>query len=399
MSDLATLGDHVAIITGNPFKSSCYTGDSNGIRLLRGDNVAQGKIRWDSAKYWPVEDAGSYDLYQLKEGDVIAAMDRPWIEAGLKYAELRSGDVPSLLVQRVACLRALPSLDQRYLAYLIGSPGFTSYVLGVQTGTAVPHISGKQILDFKFLLPSLHEQKAIGEVLGALDDKIAVNDRIARKSREMITLKYEESVASGVKSARIGEIAELFDGPHATPEKTESGPWFLSISSLSGGRLLLGESAHLSEDDFARWTRRVTPKPGDVLFSYETRLGDAALMPAGIRACLGRRMALLRPRDVGSRTLLQAFLAPSFQETIRKYAIHGATVERISLTDFPSWLIELPAQEQNQSESIFAKFDDLAQESERENETLTALRDALLPKLMSGQIRVRDAVKVVEDVT
>src|ERR1022692_1235140 len=285
--------------------------------------------------------------------------------------------------------------EPRFIFHLFQLTDLTGY----NSGSAQPMLNRNYIRDVVFLIPSTEKQRAISDVLKALDDKIAVNDRIARKSREMITLKYEESVASGVKSARIGEIAELFDGPHATPEKTESGPWFLSISSLSGGRLLLGESAHLSEDDFARWTRRVTPKPGDVLFSYETRLGDAALMPAGIRACLGRRMALLRPRDVGSRTLLQAFLAPSFQETIRKYAIHGATVERISLTDFPSWLIELPAQEQNQSESIFAKFDDLAQESERENETLTALRDALLPKLMSGQIRVRDAVKVVEDVT
>ena len=399
MPELVKLGDHVEILTGNPFKSAGYTHAGSGIRLLRGDNIAQGKIRWEDAKYWPAEDAETYASYQLRVGDVIIAMDRPWIEAGLKCAELRDGDVPSLLVQRVACLRAKPTLDQRYLAYLVGSPSFTAHVLGVQTGTAVPHISSKQIQDFEFAMLNIRDQQAIGEVQGALDDKIAVNEDISRTSRDLMKLKYAYAVLCGVKSTSIGGIADVFDGPHATPEKTKCGPWFLSISSLKGGRLVLEESAHLAEQDFKRWTRRVTPTDGDVLFSYETRLGEAALMPSGIRACLGRRMALLRPRGVGPRTLLQAFLSPSFQETIRQYSVHGATVDRIPLSEFPSWQIDLPTQEPQQLEYILRHLNELAERRERESETLSEIRDTLLPKLMSGEIHVRDVEKVVGDVT
>ncbi|MDP9312352.1 MAG: restriction endonuclease subunit S [Chloroflexota bacterium] len=102
-------------------------------------------------------------------------MDRPWIEAGLKYAAVSEHDLPCLLVQRVARLRARKDLDQRYLRYIIGSANFTNYILGVQTGTAVPHISGNQIKQFKFFRPSLPEQQAIASVLGALDDKIELN--------------------------------------------------------------------------------------------------------------------------------------------------------------------------------------------------------------------------------
>jgi type I restriction enzyme S subunit len=80
----------------------------------------------------------------------------------------------------------------------------------------------------------------------------------------------------------IGDIAEVFDGPHATPKKLDTGPHFLSISSLEKGRLDLSKSAFLSEEDFKKWAKRVTPKEGDLLFSYETRLGEAALMPAGV---------------------------------------------------------------------------------------------------------------------
>src|SRR5664279_5170116 len=93
----------------------------------------------------------------------------------------------------------------------------------------------------------------------------------------------------------FGDLGDLFDGPHATPQRTDVGPFFLNITSLVDGRLDLSQSDHVSEAEFAHWTRRVTPERDDLLFSYETRLGEAALMPGGIRACLGRRMALMRP--------------------------------------------------------------------------------------------------------
>ena len=143
----------------------------------------------------------------------------------------------------------------------------------------------------------------------------------------------------------VGDVAEIFDGPHATPKKTESGPWFLSISSLKKGKLDLNESAHLSEADFQKWTRRVTPREGDVLFSYETRLGEASLMPVGVQGCLGRRMGLLRPKasKADSRFLLYAYLGPEFQQVIRERSIHGATVDRIPLVDLSGWPIRLPS--------------------------------------------------------
>jgi type I restriction enzyme S subunit len=86
----------------------------------------------------------------------------------------------------------------------------------------------------------------------------------------------------------------VYDGPHATPKKTDRGPWFLSISSLKNGRLDLSESAHLAETDYSGG-RDSHPDGGDVLFSYETRLGDAAIMPEGIRACLGVARASYDP--------------------------------------------------------------------------------------------------------
>lgn len=112
--------------------------------------------------------------------------------------------------------------------------------------------------------------------------------------------------------ARIRDIATVFDGPHATPRSTKtavSGPIFLSISSLQNGRLDLARSAFLSEADFRVWTRRVTPRPDDVVFAYETRLGEAAIIPRSLKCALGRRLALIRPNTVRIEPRFTLFLS------------------------------------------------------------------------------------------
>ncbi|MCU0523234.1 MAG: hypothetical protein MUF72_00235 [Elainella sp. Prado103] len=93
-----TLGDEVELLTGFPFKSARYTEDPHDILLLRGDNLAQGYLRWDNAKRWSSNELEGVENYFLKAGDIVVAMDHPWIEAGLKYACLSQKDLPCLLV-------------------------------------------------------------------------------------------------------------------------------------------------------------------------------------------------------------------------------------------------------------------------------------------------------------
>lgn len=180
---------------------------------------------------------------------------------------------------------------------------------------------------------------------------------------------------------RLAEIAEVFDGPHATPRKTSIGPVFLGISNLANGRLDLSNVEHLSDEDFNRWTRRVTPQAGDVVFSYETRLGEAALIPEGLRCCLGRRMGLLRarPEKVDSRFLLYAYLGPAFQQLLQSRTVHGSTVDRIPLIDMPEFPICIPAtlNEQRAIARVLGALDDRIELNRRMNETLEAMARAI----------------------
>ena len=178
----------------------------------------------------------------------------------------------------------------------------------------------------------------------------------------------------------ISDVADVYDGPHATPKKIDEGFYFLSISSLVNGALDLSQSAFISEDDFKKWTKRVTPEYGDILFSYETRLGDAALMPDGVRACLGRRMGLLRPKreKVIPEYLLYAYLSPDFQAVIQQRKIHGATVDRIALKDLPNFPIRIPSiGEQRKVVDSLSSIDSKIQLNRQINQTLEQMAQAI----------------------
>ena len=147
------------------------------------------------------------------------------------------------------------------------------------------------------------------------------------------------------KYVPIGEICYVYDGPHATPIKTKSGPIYLGIDAVTdGGRLNSAEFRSLSESDYKIWTKRVTPQCDDIVFSYEATLGRYAMIPEGFYGCLGRRLAIVRAKDsrVNPRWLYYYFLSPEWSAFIANHTVKGSTVNRISVEDYPNYPIPLP---------------------------------------------------------
>ena len=179
-----TFEDHIDLLSGNPFKSAEYSNDPTDIRLLRGDNIEPGKLRWRDAKFWPTDRIHNLTRYSLQQGDFVIAMDRTWVSSGLKVAEVRSADLPCLLVQRVSRIRALPTLCQSLLKQYFSGHSFENYVKSVETETAVPHISAQQIKDFPFLLPPLPEQKKIAAILSTWDRAIEGTEKLLANSQQ-----------------------------------------------------------------------------------------------------------------------------------------------------------------------------------------------------------------------
>lgn len=168
-----------------------------------------------------------------------------------------------------------------------------------------------------------------------------------------------------IRSTYLG----LFDGPHATPSPVDDGPVFLGIGNLTeDGHLDLNQTKHISEADFPKWTKRVVPMAGDIVFTYEATLNRYAIIPSGFHGCLGRRLALIRPNPevVDTRWLHYYFFGREWRSVIAANTLSGATVDRIPLTTFPDFPVRFPPlKTQRRIASILSAYDDLIENNTR----------------------------------
>ena len=124
------LGYHIAFITGFAFKSDGFS-FVDGVKLVRGDNVTEGHLRWgEKTRFWP-EISDDLTQYVLQAGDILIGMDGS--KVGKNYARVEASDLPLLLVQRVARLRTSNDVCETYLTYLIGSQLFKTWTALVKT--------------------------------------------------------------------------------------------------------------------------------------------------------------------------------------------------------------------------------------------------------------------------
>ena len=110
--------------------------------------------------------------YLLEDGDIVMALDRPWITEGFKVARVDDNHLPALLIQRAARIRAL-DINQDYLYYCFINGGFDKH--SNVTGSLVPHISAKDIKSFEIMLPPIEMQKEFSMFTKQVDkSKVAV---------------------------------------------------------------------------------------------------------------------------------------------------------------------------------------------------------------------------------
>ncbi|MNK15299.1 Type-1 restriction enzyme EcoKI specificity protein [compost metagenome] len=178
-----TIGEHADILTGFAFKSDDYTSTDDDVKLLRGDNIAPQKLRWREVKRFPKARAAEVARFGLRAGDFVVAMDRTWLPSGVKIAEVTETDLPCLLVQRVARLRAKRTLHQGLMKHLFSDHRFDQYVRGIQTATAVPHISPMDLREYPINLPPISEQQRIAEILSTWDHSIELVEKLIANAR------------------------------------------------------------------------------------------------------------------------------------------------------------------------------------------------------------------------
>jgi len=166
------LKNHADVIVGYPFASSQYTAD--GLPIVGGYNLMQGFVQWENSKFWPSPEG--YEQYLLKDKDIVIAMDRPWVGSGFKIAIIEKADLPAILIQRTACIRC-KDIPTQFLYRLLDSAWFADHCQ--ITGSLVPHISNKDILNYEIIVPPLDLQNQFADFVALTDkSKLAVQQSI-----------------------------------------------------------------------------------------------------------------------------------------------------------------------------------------------------------------------------
>ncbi|GGY70233.1 type I restriction-modification system subunit S [Streptomyces olivaceoviridis] len=395
MSDLV-LGESLELLVDNRGKNPPFV--PSGIPVLSAKSIKNGRISFREVRYISEDTYTRWMPKPLQRFDVILTSEAPLGECALV-----TGDEPLAIAQRLYALRGKPGvLDSRYLYYAMQWEAVQTDLHNRASGTTVSGIRQPELLKVRIPDPGYTQQKAIAAVLGALDDKITVNERISVTYERLLQCRYIElGLAEEANAEAAVPVTDLvaFNPKVAKPSADE--PVYVDMAALQVDRASI-----------ASWTRRA-PKSGPRFMNGDTLLaritpclengktGYVDFMEDG-EVGLGSTEFIVMRSLPGVPGELSYFLARDSR--FREHAIRNMAGtsgrQRVSAADAAHYQVNRPDADAlaafgKEASAAFSHMKSL----QAENRTLAALRDTLLPPLMSGRLRVRDAERIAEDAT
>jgi len=389
---------------------------------------------------------------RFMNGDTLIARITPCLENG-KGAQVRIL-TPKQIGQgstEFIVMRAKHPSDRDFVYYLSRHPVFRSFAIKQMTGTSGrQRVAWQSLTDFEFKEIQLEERRAVAAVLAALDDKIELNRRMNETLEAMARAIFRDwFVTFGPTRAKMAQRGEApsnskAGGEDPQKENVARAPYLApDIWSLFPDALdedgkpegwnsgTLAEVANLNPES---WSRANYPDSVEYVDLSNTKWGTIeAITSCSNETAPSRAQRILRPGDTivgtvrpgnGSYAYVSAegftgstgfaVLRPKrsiFREVVYLASTSGENIDRLAhLADggaYPAVRPEIVSATEFVSapERLIAEFSsstsaliDRAEANKREIETLAATRDLLLPKLMSGEVRVSDAEKIAGEV-
>ncbi|WP_405778729.1 restriction endonuclease subunit S [Streptomyces sp. NBC_01378] len=375
---------------------SAYTKDDyvrSGVPLVRGVNLGDGRFHDDEFVFITEEKADRLPGANLTGGDLVITHrgtigQVSMIPRSPKYARyvLSTSQVKA----RLDSGKAIPEFYYYWLTSPVGQREILQHVSTVGVPGLVQPVA--TVKSFRVPHPPVAEQRAVVAVLGALDDKIAVNERIATTADTLAvalfhraTLKYP----AGFTERPLSATAEFVNGRAFTKGATGTGRMVVRIAEINSGP---GASTVYNDIDVPE---QHLAKPGDVLFAWSGSLTVARWFRP--EAIINQHIFKCVPKNGYPQWLINHLVHRKIDE-FRAIAADKATtmghIQRKHLDE------AVPVPDHDVLQMLHAEIGplwDRALLAEQENLTLATLRDTLLPQLMSGRLRVKDAEKIVED--
>ncbi|MFN7501459.1 MAG: restriction endonuclease subunit S [Dolichospermum sp.] len=396
---------------------------SFGIPLITAKIVKDGQIN-NIQEYIAIKDYDSWMRRGLPEpGDIVMTTEAPLGE----IAQLDNRKVA--LGQRLITLRGNPTiLNNNYLKFLMQSFFVQNQLHERATGTTVLGIKQSELRKINLVIPPLSEQKAIAHILSSLDDKIELNRQMNETLEAMAKAIFKSWFVDfdPVSAKRSGRQPAGMDTATADlfPDEFEESSLGLIPKGWRVGtietecKLIMGQSPKSefynttgdglpfhqgvtnfgvrfpTHKTFCSVSERIANK-GDILFSVRAPVGRINI--ADKKLIIGRGLAAIKHNQDH-----QSFLLYHLVHTFKKEDSIGTGTIFASVTRKELQEVKLIAPKDLIVKVFDAKIqiiDKMIAENEQQSYTLATLRDTLLPKLMSGEIRVKEAEKIMEKLT
>jgi type I restriction enzyme S subunit len=330
---------------------------------------------------------------KFKAGQTLVSNIRPYFKK-IWYATMDGGASADVLV-----FRASKEVEDKYFYYLLNQDHFFDYMVAGSKGTKMPRGDKQQIMMYPLELPPLEEQKAIAATLSCLDDKIELNNRINKTLEEMAQaifnswfVDFEPFQDGAFEDSQLGRIPKgwrvgcLGDIANITMGQSPRGS---SYNEKNEGTVF-----YQGRTDFG-WrypkVRLYTTEPkrlankGDVLLSVRAPVGDINV--AMENCCIGRGLAALNSKNNWNSYLLCQLLY--LKDNFNVYNGEGTVFGSINKSNLNNMQVLIPPDDIIADyQSIVENLDNIIENNVTQVRTLTNIRDTLLPKLMSGEIRV-----------
>lgn len=273
-----------------------------------------------------------------------------------------------------------------YIYYLLQSPVFKEYIHTMATGSTIKHISLKTMRNFCFMLPPESIQLNTSKILRLLDDKIELNNRINQKLEEMAQAVFDELFMTFVDESPFTSVIQILGG--GTPKTGNPDYWDGCIPFFTpkdvGNPYTLKTEKYISESGLNSCNSRLYPE-NTVFVTARGTVGKVSL--SGIPMAMNQSCYAL----IGKDELGQFMTYHLTLKTINslKNKANGAVFDAIVTRDFDTETIRIPIEKQSKEfQRVVTPIYERILLNSKENVNLNDLRDTLLPKLMSGELRV-----------
>jgi len=333
---------------------------------------------------------------KFKNGDTIMARITPSLENGkTSYVDiLDEGEIGFGSTEFIVFREKEDVSDKHFVYYLTTSPIVRNTAIKSMTGS-----SGRQrvqtdvLKEHLFDAPELPEQKAIAEVLSSLDDKIDLLHRQNKILEQMAETLYETWIFEKEFDSTIKDLIDIQNG-YAFKSKSFQDTGIhrvLKIKNISGGIVDIQTTDYVSDEITSNLDKRFEIKTGDILFAMTgAKIGKMGIIPqTEYSLWLNQRVGLFKEKHKGARFLAYLHLKSDFGVDYIENTATGSAQPNISgigieNCEFPKFSEQQIREYSEQLDLLFDKvIFNLGQ-----IRTLEKLRDTLLPKLMSGEIKV-----------